>query len=192
MPLLPQPDTTSPGALQILYTVGEIDHVTSANFLSGVDLGSLSAIRAEAVEFANRLSELLTNISFITSWRIVDPDGVSLYEESFGSVIPGARGVGGTEVAAQSMSGTLTGKGTPDVGLAQGQTRTVVFLGSFEPEEWIDAKLDLSQSNINFSGLRSFLIDSELVGADHYGVKATYRNYWTPQLNSHYQKKHGL
>lgn len=192
MPLLPQPDTVSPGALQLLYRVGAIDHVTSANFLADVDVSDVGTIRSTAQTFADEVQDLLTNVSQINAWRIVDPSGVSLYEEDFdtpyvGSLVPVA-----DTFNSQSASGSLTGKGTPAVGLAQGQTRTTVFLGIFQPVAWPDARATLTAGDTDWTDLRTFLSDSDVVGADHYGSKATYRNYWCPQINSHYQKAFGL
>jgi hypothetical protein len=192
MPLLPQPSTTSPGALQLLYQVGALEHVTSANLVEGVDVGDLVNIRAAAQTFGEILADILTDISFVSGWRIVDPSGVSLYEEAFGTAIVGNRAPDGSEVGAQSVTGTITGKGRPAVGLAQGQTRTVVFLGSFSPENWGDAKEALDAGAVNFGPLRDFLTNNDYIGADQYGTKVTYHPYFLPQINAHYQKKYGL
>lgn len=192
MPLLPQPDTTSPGALNLMYVVGTVEHNTSANFLATADITDVDNVRLEAIAFAEELQDLLTNISSVHGWRITDPAGVSLYEEEFAVAYDGIRAPNANERFAQSASGSLTGKGVPAVGLAQGQTRTTVFLGSFDFTTWTEARHPLTVANINWTNLRQFLGVSDLIGADHYGVKATYRNYWTPQLNAHYQKRFGF
>jgi len=192
MPLLPQPDTTSPGSLQLLYTVGVLEHITSANFLADVVLTDISAIRTEAEAFAAVVAGLLTNTSFISTWRIADPANVSLYEEAFADPIVGTRSPDTNERVSQAATGSVTGKGRPAVGLAQGQTRTTVFLGSFDSTNWPDNRQALDVGEIDFAPLREFLVDSDIVGADNYGSKATYRNYWCPQINSHYQKTYGL
>jgi hypothetical protein len=176
----------------LIYTTGVLEHVTSANFLADVVFTDLDPIRSQAEVWAGILADILTNTSFISSWRIVDPDGVSLYEEAFPAAISGVRSPGAAEVASQSCSMTLTGKGAPAVGLAQGQTRTVTFLGTFDPVNWADFRHDVDDGVIDFGPLRQFLNENEFIGADHYGTKATYRNYMVPQLNAHYQKTYGL
>jgi len=191
MPALPPPATLSPGALQILYTVGAIEHVTSANFTVDADYTTVSAMRALANTFANHIADLLTSISFCTSWRIVNPAGVSLYEEAFPDPIVGDRTPSGDEKSAQSASGSLTGKGLPEIGFAQGQTRTTVFLGAFDMVMWPDAHEELDAGNIDFGPLRQFLNENDQIGADFYGSKATYRAYWCPQFNAHFQNKYG-
>jgi hypothetical protein len=192
MPLLPQPDTLSSGALQLLYRVGAIDHVTSTNMLDSVSFSDIAVWRAEAMAFADEVQSLLTSISVINAWRLVNPAGVSIYEEDFAVPYNGTRSPSTGEVASQSASGSLTGKGTPPIGYAQGQTRVTVFLGSFDTVEWPDAHQVLDAGTIDWNGLRDFLTASVLVGADHYGTKCTFRNYFCPQINSHYQKKYGL
>lgn len=192
MPLLPQPDTASPGALQLLYRVGAVDHVTSANILDDADFSDIAAWRTEAMDFAEAAIIQLTNISTITAWRLVNTTGVSLYEEDFAVPYVGSRGMGPGEFAAESCSISLTGKGTPPIGYEQGQTRTTIFVGTFDPVNWTQAKQVLDAGTVDFGVLRDYLVASTRVGADHYGTKATYRNYMCPQLNAHYQKKYGV
>jgi len=192
MPLLPQPDTLSPGSLQLLYTTGVLEHITSANFLADVVVADVSTIRTEAEAFAALVADLLPNTCFISSWRIADPANVSLYEEAFADPIVGTRTIASGEVPSQSATGALTGKGRPAVGLAQGQTRTTIFLASFDGANWPDNRQALDAGGTDFAPLREFLNTSDVVGADNYGSKATYRNYWCPQINTHYQKTYGL
>lgn len=192
MPLLPQPSTTSPGSLVLLYQVGALEHSVGSNLLAGVGFGDIDLFRDEADVLGNIVADLLTNISFITGWRICDPSGVSLYEEAFGTAKTGERASPSPEVFAQSATASLTGKGRPDIGLAQGQTKFTLFLGAFNPVAWNEARQNLTDGDIDFGPLRDKLNSSDVIGADEYGVKATWRNYWNPQINSYYQKTYGL
>lgn len=192
MPLLPQPSTTSPGALQLLYLVGAIDHVAASNLVADVDITDIATLRSAAQSLADIIKAEVSNITSINSWRLLDPSGVSLYEEAFDSPRVGTRTPTSDEVSMQSASITLTGKGRPPVGLAQGQTRFVWFPGFFDVVNWPNARAALTAGDIDLTDLRTHLNESDVIGADHYGVKADWRNYFVPQVNAHFQKKYGI
>lgn len=192
MPLLPQPSTVSPGRLVLLYTVGVLQHEIGTNLVAGTDLTGVSAFRTAAQAFRDIIKDQLTSISYVQGWKVTDLAGTTLYEEDFPEIATGVRVPLNEEVASQATTLTLTGKGRPPIGQAQGQTKVVFFPGTFDTLNWRDNRAATDAGAIDMGNLREWLVNEDLVGADHYGVKATWHDYMVIQVNSHYQKKYGL
>lgn len=192
MPLT-DPGTRSSGKLVMMYVgLNAIEHLAGANLLSTADIEDIAVQRVAANSFATALRTCLTNVSYIHSWRLTDPDGTVLYEEAFDPVITGNATAPTGSIAAQSATITATGRGTSNV-LAnkRGSTRTVVFPSIFVPSLWLEKQIIPSGSE--FGGtLITHLDSSNNHGADFYGQKATYKEYVLLQLNAHYQKEFGI
>jgi hypothetical protein len=188
---LPAPSTLSPGKLELLYVSGDLSHKVGTNFGATVDVTDVPTIRTEAEALAAVVAPVVPNTVVINSWRITDPSGVSLYEEAFTSPISGTFTPVEGSFQSESASIALTGKGAPAVGLKQGQTRYEIFPNAYDANLW-DAVSQPLSTRAGMSDLQDFLNSSTVTGCDFYGSPAVWRNYYTTQINAHYQKKFGL
>lgn len=188
---LPAPTTLSPGKLELLYVAGTLPHKVGTNFGSTVDPTDVPTIRTEAIALAAVVKAVLPNTCVINSWRITDPSGVSLYEEAFTTPIIGTFTIPDPAYLSQSSSISLTGKGAPAVGLKAGQIRYELFPNYYDPNNWLLPSQPLS-THAGMAALAAFLNTSTVTGCDFYGSPGQWRNYYTLQMNAHYQKKWGF
>jgi len=191
MPLT-DPGTRSPGRLVIGYQTLGIEHLAGAWLVAGVDPdASLSSLRTEATEFATVLMGSCANTSYAHSWYIMDADGVTMFAENFPAPIPGTHSADGA-LTSQSIEITYSGKGTPStLAVKSGRTRTSVFTGLLAPTYELTKDFAIFPGGPEDDGV-TFLRESELIGADKYGQKATYSSRMLVQINAHYQKDYGV
>lgn len=186
------PGTRSPGKIVLLYNNGLNDHLIGANFVGEVFPSDISDIRTEAEAFAAVVAHLLLPSGFVNAWRVTDPVGGNLYEESFDPPVEGTTTPDPDLLISQSFSLTSTGKGqAPSFGVKKGNTRTVLFPGYYNPANWGETYIDASSDNYD-DAIVDFLGDSTLIGADFYGQKATYKQLYLVQVNAHWQKNYGI
>lgn len=188
---LPAPTTRSPGKLKLIYTAGALVHEVGTNFNETVDVTDVATIRTEAEALAAVVGPAMPNTCVITSWKITDPTGVTLYEENFTSPITGSKGGLGDDTQSDSSSMALTGKGQPEVGLKQGQTKFTIFPNYYNPNTWNVARQPITVFG-PMGAIRDFLNTSTVTGADFYGSPASWRAYVDLQINAHYQKRYGI
>jgi hypothetical protein len=188
---LPAPTTLSPGKLELLYTAGLLPHKVGTNFNETVTITDVSTIRTEAIALAAVVGPCVPSTVVINSWRITNPSGVSLYEEAFATPIVGSYTLPTDAIQSESATFSLTGKGAPDVGLKQGQIRYELFGNYYDPLIWTYPTAAVS-THTGLAALRTFLNSSTVTGCDFYGSPGVWRNYYTTQINAHYQKKYGI
>lgn len=192
MPLT-DPGTRSPGRLVLGYQTSGIEHLAGAWLATGLDLdANVDNLRGDASSFGNALMDSCPNTSDAHTWYIVDPDGVTLFSENFAEIIIGTRVPTGTSFTSQSTEITVTGKGTPPVITgALGVTRTSCFIGFFTPEFMLNKDYLAVGDGIGWD-LLQFLRESDRVGCDKFGQKATYSSRILLDINSHYEKVYGI
>lgn len=192
MPLT-DPGTRSSGRLVIGYQVGAIQHLAGTWIVAGLDLDAgLSDLRGDASSMANAMMDSCSNTSGAYTWYLVDPTGVTLFSENFPEVISGTRTPAEGSFTAQSAMITVTGKGTPpEITTALGVTRTSLFLGFFTPSFMLDKDYLAVGDGIGWD-LLIFLRESDRVGCDKFGQKATYSSRILLDINSHYEKNYGI
>jgi hypothetical protein len=192
MPLT-DPGTRSPGRLVISYQVGTIEHLSGAWIIASLDLdASLSDLRGDASSMASAIMDSCPNTADAHTWSLVDPAGVTLFSENFADLIPGTRTPAEGSFTAQSAMITVTGKGTPPtITTALGVTRTSVFLGFFTPSFMLNKDYLAVGDGIGWD-LLIFLRESDRVGCDRFGQKATYSSRVLLDINSHYEKNYGI
>lgn len=190
MPRLPQPVTRSPGFIGLLYNANGIEHKVGVRILAGVDITSLTAMRAAATELADAFATILPDVSFIHDWILQDPTRVELFREPFSPVKSGTLNYGAT-VASESASLDVPGRGQPAIGLAQGNTRFEFFPGVLVAATWQNKTYNVSGVP-EFVAFNATLTGSTVYWADFYGSKANAGANWNTQVNAHYQKKYGL
>lgn len=188
---LPAPTTRSPGKLKLIYNAGALVHEVGTNFNETVDVTDVATIRTEAIALAAVVGPLMPNTCVINAWKIVNPDGVTLYEEVLASPVTGSKAGLGDDTASQSSSMALTGKGQPEVGLKQGQTKFTIFPNYYNPNTWTEARQPIA-TFAGWEALRTFLNDSTVTGCDFYGSPASWRAYVDLQINAHFQKRYGI
>jgi len=191
MPRLPQPATVSPGRLVLRYIARGSEHETGAHLTAATDVTDVDAMRDDAELFADAVKPMLNSNSNIYAWKVVNNDGVALYEEAFPTPVVGTADDSSGFNTAQSFSRAAIGKGRPEVGLQAGQTRTTIFPDFYSPTLDVDARR-LASSPLLGSALIAFLNNNGQVGADVYGSKAEYRPDMALQFNAHIQKTKGL
>lgn len=189
---LPAPTTLSPGKLKWLYTDGVQNHEVGSNFGATVDLTDVSTIRTEAGVGAPLIAGVLETRFSVVAWKIVNEDGVTLYEETFPTPFAGTITITGDQIYADSASVALTGKGTPEVGLKQGQTKFTVFVGFFIIDVWATPTTSIGSVSGDWGAVRTWLNSSTVVGCDFYGSPASWRNLLNTQINAHFQKRLGM
>lgn len=189
MTRLPQPTTTSPGFLVLVYTMNGIAHKIRQRVISGVDITDATAMAAKAGSWASLLADCMSDLGSISGYVVQNPSGVELFSGAFSPVIPGTISSSGQQVA-QSFTLDLVGRGAPGGGLAQGNTRHMWFLGVM-PSTIDGPRIDVPPST-NYSDLEDFLNADTVIGADIYGTKAVFQSYMDAQINAHYQKRYGL
>lgn len=189
---LPEPTTRSPGSLKLVYNNGSEVHTLGARLKVGVSITDTGALLAVAMAFANAAKEAMFSGTVITSWRICDPAGLTLYEATFGSPIPGSRDPSEATYSSASTSHTLVGKATPVVvGERAGSTRTVVYPGGWNAGTDGARRRTLVEIP-SMVALWTFLNASSAVGADFYGQDVDYKPFVDIQLNAHWQQKLGF
>lgn len=191
MPTLPSPGTLSPGKLKLLYDDGTLFHEVGSNFAHGQDITDVPTIRTEAIAIAGLLGPCLTNTNTVRSWKIVNPSGVTLYEEALVTPVVGSTTGFADDILSQSASVALTGKGAPPVGFKQGQTKFTVFCGYYSPGHWTLPTQPVATMP-GFTALRNHLNSSTVVGCDFFGQSATWRTTADLQINAHFQKRWGI
>lgn len=190
--MLPEPITRSPGSIKLLYGQNEIQHTSGARLVAGVDINDLPTMRTAATGFADALKTCFPSFYTITGWRICDPAGATLYEEAFVPAKAGTRATDSGDKASQSTTHTLVGKGTASVvGEQQGQTRTVVYRGTWREDQDTGPRVNMV-ANQEEGLIKAFLEGSQVLGADFYGQQATYKPYVNVQINAHWQKRYGF
>lgn len=189
---LPDPGTRSPGKLVIRYREGPREHSAGVWFKDPNDFSAISAIRGEAIALANALMDYSLTTSNAYAWEIRDPDGQQLYTEPFDPVISGVLSIDSEHIGSQSTSISTIGRGVGvTVGVAFGRTRTFVFPGWINVNSMNNPTLAVGGAGYD-SGLRDFMDNSLIVGADFYGQGAEYNLEYNVQVNAHHQKKYGL
>ena len=188
MPRLPQPSTLSPGFIVLAYVTGVIEHHVRVRLLADADVTDLTSMRGSAILLAEATQQILTDICTIHDWILQNADGVELFTEPFTSPYVGTSGSfdGGF---AQSFSADIIGRGEPDIGLAQGNTRYMVFPGRDFTAD-VGPKIDMS-GDAEFDDILSLLNTDTVMGADIYGTKAAWSPLVATQYNAHWQKRYG-
>jgi hypothetical protein len=160
--------------------------------VAGATITDIGSIRTAAETFAAEFVKNMSPRFSVSGWRITDPVGATLYEESFTTSIPGTQDPGGQAVTSESITRSLTGKGTPGtVGQKSGQSRITVYAGTWTPDRDLGPRTPLT----NVPGaiqLKTYLTNSALLGAEFYGQKVAWHDYVTIQLNAHWQKQYGF
>jgi hypothetical protein len=187
---LPEPTTTSPGKLVLVYGTSTIQHTIGVRYLSGVTMPTASEALTDATALANALKPVLLSTYSITGWRITDPMGAVIQEGVFATAIAGTHATaGGT---SNSFTISVTGKGSNgSSGLRVGQTRAVIYPG-MTYGVGTGAKTIPAAGDVPLTGFRDHLIASTRYWADFYGQKATARALLPVQHNAHAQRKLGM
>lgn len=191
MARLPQPSTVSPGKLNLLYTSAGLEHRLGSYLRSDVDLTDIATISTAADDMAQAWKTLLAPAGNIHGWTITNLDGVTLYSAAFTPPIVGTLDLGSGTQPAQSTSFGLGGRGSAEIGVEGGQTRTEIFPGLFNLTAFQDNKIAIGAGGMG-SAVLDFMDTSLVVGADRYGTPASYRPFLTTQINAHYQKRYGV
>src|SRR6478609_4204144 len=179
---LPAPTTLSPGKLKLIYVAGGLTHEVGSNFGATVDVTDVATIRTEAIALAAAVGPLMPNTCIINSWKITDPSGVTLYEEVFASPVTGSKAGLGDDTQSDSSSMALTGKGQPEVGLKQGQTKFTIFPNYYNPNTWNVPRQPIATFT-GWAALQTLLNTSTVIGCDFFGSPASWRSYVDTQIN---------
>jgi hypothetical protein len=175
-----------------MYRTGTIEHRASAWFKQPNTFSDISAIRDEAIAFADAIMEMCLDTCEAHDWAIFDPTGTTLYTEPFSGSHVGQKETAAERTPAESISLSSIGKGVPpSIGLGFGNTRTFIFPGFYWPAVWNTTKLLPTMSDYE-SNLRDFLDNSLIVGADRYGQGAEFGVNYNIQANAHFQKRYGI
>lgn len=188
---LPIPGTTSPGKLVILYITRGTFHEVGSNLREDVDIGNVGLMADTAQAFADKLKDCSTTQVNFYAWKLVNPSGVTLYEDALDPPLTGVINPVDATRPSDSSSIAWTGKGQPDVGYRQGQTKITLFAGYWVETVWATPTALL----LNFPGagaMYDFLNNHDVIGADFFGSKGVWRNYINTQTNAHFQKKLGF
>lgn len=186
------PITRSPGKLSLIYSNNRVVHRSGVNFIDGIDIEDVVAIRADATELAEATMEVLPVTEVITAWQIHNADGVRLYTENFATPFAGQHGNVGSGTPYYSISLAIPGRGAA-VTVAGGSGGTIY-------------RLYTRQAYLPVAGERFLLagqIDgalSQLVGtlngnlryyADFYGQHADTSGTFPVQFNAYVQRHTG-
>lgn len=189
MARLPQPTTTSPGFLELIYDSNGITHKVRQRYISGVDPTDAVTIGPKALEWAEVLAPVMSTSSHITGYRSLNPSGIELFSGVFTPALAGTYAPDGA-IASESWSYDLVGRGNPGGGLAQGNTRMMWFPGIAQTS--LTGPSFVPPASSVWSDLLDFINGDDMIGADVYGTKAVFQNKVDLQFNAHYQKRYGL
>lgn len=184
------PPTLSPGKLALEYQLGSILHQCSVNFIDGVDLNDETTIAIDALHLANLVKTVLPVTMDIIAWKVLSPEGQTLYVQSFASAIGGTHGTDPGLRAYLSPTIKILGKGVPtNVLQGSGRTSLMIFVSNaytvLPGEKYlpvIDSPLQDLMDDLN-SYLRYW--------ADFYGQHADTTGRVACQFNAHEQKRNG-
>lgn len=189
MTRLPQPSTTSPGFLQLVYTTNSLPHVVRQRVLSGVDITDPSVMGVEATNWLSKVIATCLPVVTFQGWKVLNPSGIELYGGTFVTGNVGTKSASGA-LLSDSATEDIVGRGSPAPGLAQGNTRHMIFSGEY-PGGVPGPSFPIPGSG-PFFDLLTFLNTSVIIGADSYGTKAVFLSKVDMQFNAHWQKKYGI
>ena len=191
MPAILAPTTRSPGKLVILYRNTLLTHQMAVNYTSAVDMTDLASHRTRAASLATVLQPVLPTTETIYAWRILDPNGVRLYEEAFTTAFVGTHVAATGNTAAYSLSLTIPCNGTPTpITAGSGNTLVRFFTRTaYTPvpgSKYLATPFDTAMLN-----LIALLAGSAPYPADFYGQKAIPVGVVAVQYNAAVQKRWG-
>lgn len=188
------PGTTSPGRLVLSYhdTITGDVHKIGWHFISGVAIGVIPPIRAEAVRLTGLLQPCLTTQLMIDAWSIILPNNTAFYTEALVAPLTGTHGLASGMQRWRSTTVRIEGTAhAPSPGVCYGRTNCVIFnqgaLFFAAGQKAFDANSDGAYKTFINSGLNA----STFLPADTFGQQADMALLMPVQWNAHAQKELG-
>lgn len=190
MTVILAPPTRSPGKLAIMYRLGSIIHQASVNYIDGVDLNDIPSIQIDADHLASFCIPILPPSFYVYGWKLLTPEGQTLYASSLTSPGPGIHGTNISMPAYRSPTLKIMGKGAPvDVTEGSGRCSFLLFTSNaymITPGEIVNISPDVPLQNL----MNDF--DTYLrYWADFYGQHADCTGIVNVQFNAHEQRRNG-
>lgn len=184
------PPTRSPGKLAIMYRLGSIVHQASVNYIDGVDLNDIPSIQIDADHLASFIIPVIPATFYAFGWKLLSPQGQTLYASSLSSPGPGTHATNPGMPAYRSPTLKIMGKGAPvDVTEGSGRCSLMLFVSNaynITPGEIVNPAPDVPLQNL-MSDLDSYL----RYWADFYGQHADTTGVVNVQFNAHEQRRNG-
>ena len=185
------PITRSPGKLAIDYHYGSVEHQVSVNFIDGVDLNDISTIQIDADHLADQLEGVLPPTATWGGFRVLTPQGATLYRGSLSSTHVGTHGTDPGMRAYYSPTLRIMGRGAPtNVFQGSGSTYVELFVRNayaFQPGDKRFVGVDAALTAF-ITDLRTYL----RYFADFYGQHADPTGDVFVQFHGHEQNRTGL
>lgn len=184
------PPTRSPGKLALLYRLGSIAHQASVNYIDGVDLNDINTIQIDADHLNDLVQAVLPSTFTTYGWKLLTPEGQTLYASSLNSPGPGTHGTNPGMPAYRSPTLKIMGKGAPtNVLTGSGRTSFMLFVSNaynLVPGQQVNLSPD-TQLQALMTDLNSYL----RYWADFYGQHADTTGLVQVQFNAHEQARNG-
>ena len=185
------PITRSPGKLAIDYHYSSIDHQVSVNFIDGVDLNDISTIQIDADHLADALEPVLPNSAQWAGFRVLTPQGQTLYRGSLSSSHVGTHSTDPGMRAYNSPTLRIMGRGAP-TNVFQGSGMTYVELFTRNAYSFFPGDLRFTTADASLAAFINDLRTYLRYFADFYGQHADPTGDVFVQFHAHEQNRNGL